>query len=54
MPEGDAPAIVYPGAVLADSEHPAAARALLDYLSGDAAAAVFVRWGFGVRSRVAR
>jgi len=52
--EGEAPAIVYPGAVLTDSEHPAAARALLDYLSGDAAAAAFARWGFGVRSRAAR
>jgi molybdate transport system substrate-binding protein len=54
VPEGEAPPIVYPGAVLADSEHPAAARALLDYLSGDAAAAIFARWGFGNRSRAAR
>lgn len=54
VPEGEAPPIVYPGAVLANSEHPAAARALLDYLSGDAAAAIFARWGFGNRSRAAR
>jgi len=51
VPEGEAPPIVYPGAVLADTAHPAAARALLDYLSGDAAAVIFARWGFGVRSR---
>ncbi len=40
--------IVYPAAVTAESPHPDAARAFLDYLQGDAARAVFEAQGFRV------
>lgn len=38
--------ITYPAAVLKDSAHPEAARALLAYLAGEEAGAVFARHGF--------
>lgn len=38
--------ITYPAAVVKDSDQPAAARALLDYLAGAEAGAVFARHGF--------
>jgi molybdate transport system substrate-binding protein len=42
----DAPAITYPAAVVRASAHPAEAQALLDYLAGPEAQAVFARHGF--------
>ena len=45
----DAPAIRYPAAVLRDAHDPAAARRFLKYLTGPAARAVFVRYGFEPR-----
>jgi molybdate transport system substrate-binding protein len=44
----DAPAIVYPAAVMTRAPHAAAARALLAWLQQPAARAVFERHGFGV------
>jgi molybdate transport system substrate-binding protein len=49
VPRAEAPAISYPFAVLAGSEHKAAARRLLDYLASPAALAVFRKYGFLVR-----
>jgi molybdate transport system substrate-binding protein len=48
VPAGEAPPVVYPAAVLAGSQRPAAARRLLDFLSGPAARAIFERRGFTV------
>lgn len=45
FPAGSHPRIVYPGAVLAGSEHPAAAE-LLRYLAAPARTPLFERWGF--------
>ncbi|SLN52503.1 Molybdate-binding periplasmic protein precursor [Roseivivax jejudonensis] len=45
-PESHDP-IVYPGAVIAGADSPEAAGALLDWLAGPAAQAVFARHGFG-------
>lgn len=42
--------VIYPAAVLADSAHPQAAQAFLDYLTGEAAAQVFRRVGFAMVS----
>jgi molybdate transport system substrate-binding protein len=44
----DAPAIVYPAAVMTRAPHAAAARAVLAWLQQSAARAVFERHGFGV------
>ena len=38
--------VIYPAAVLSTSAHPEAAQAFLDYLTGDAASAVFEGVGF--------
>ena len=38
--------VIYPAAVLKGSQHPAEAKAFLDYLTGDAADAVFTAVGF--------
>jgi molybdate transport system substrate-binding protein len=38
--------IIYPGAVIADSDNPDAATAVLDYLTGEEAIAIFKRYGF--------
>ena len=46
VPEGDAPWISYPLAVMAHSAHPNAARAAADFLAGPEARAVFERFGF--------
>lgn len=46
VPVEDGPAIVYPAVVLATAAHAEAARALLDFLAGDAAQTVFFRHGF--------
>lgn len=48
VPAGEAPPVVYPVAVLAGSERPAAARRLLEFLSGPEARALFERRGFTV------
>ena len=48
VPAEEAPPVVYPAAVLAGSERPAAARRLLDFLWGPAARALFERRGFRV------
>ena len=45
-PAGSHPPVVYPAAVLRRSAHPAAARAVLDFLAGASARAVFERDGF--------
>jgi molybdate transport system substrate-binding protein len=47
-PEGSHKAIVYPGAVIADSANADAAQAFLDYLSSPAAAAKFEAAGFTI------
>jgi molybdate transport system substrate-binding protein len=49
IPAAETPAIRYPVAVLAGSEHPEQARALLAFLRSPEAAAVFRRHGFVVR-----
>ena len=41
------PPVVYPGAVLAGRLNPAT-RALIDYLSGSEARAIWIRYGFGI------
>ncbi len=46
VPRDDAPAIVYPAAVLASGRNPLAARRLLDFLVGPVAVAIFERAGF--------
>jgi molybdate transport system substrate-binding protein len=46
VPLADGPRIVYPAAQMRAAPHPAAARALLTYLRGPAARAVFERYGF--------
>ena len=38
--------VIYPAAVLKNSQHPDEAQALLDYLTGDEAGAVFESVGF--------
>ncbi|MDD3764670.1 MAG: molybdate ABC transporter substrate-binding protein [Nevskiales bacterium] len=45
FPQDSHEAIVYPAALIDGSRHPQA-RALLDYLGGASAQAVFERWGF--------
>jgi molybdate transport system substrate-binding protein len=52
FPAASHPAIVYPGAVTASSRHPRAG-ALLGFLQGPQAGAVFRRYGFGVLARPA-
>lgn len=47
-PEGSCKPVVYPAAVMKNSAHPAEAQAFLDYLTSDAAAAVFESVGFSV------
>jgi len=47
FPEDTHPPIIYPVAVIAGSEHPAAAE-LVDFLGSAAAAAVFERFGFSL------
>ena len=46
VPDGEAPPIVYPAAVVAASKRPAAAKALLEFLGSPAARAIFDRFGF--------
>jgi len=38
--------VIYPAAVLRDSQHVVAAQAFLDFMIGDEAMAVFIAWGF--------
>jgi len=38
--------VIYPAAVLNDSQNPEAAQSFLDFMVGDEAMAVFVAWGF--------
>ncbi|MBS1875964.1 MAG: molybdate ABC transporter substrate-binding protein [Acidobacteria bacterium] len=45
-PEGSHQPVVYPAAVLRDSRNTAAARAFVQYLTGERARAVFARHGF--------
>lgn len=45
-PEGSCKPVVYPAAVLRDSQNPQAAKAFLDFLSTDEAKAVFEKYGF--------
>lgn len=47
-PEGSCKPVIYPAAVMKNSAHPAEAQAFLDYLTSDAAAAVFESVGFSV------
>lgn len=46
VPAAEGPRIVYPAAVVGSSKRAPAARKLLDFLAGDAARAVFARYGF--------
>lgn len=46
IPADPAHPIVYPAAIVADSRHPAAARAYLAWLAAPTAQAVFARYGF--------
>ncbi|MEA3210646.1 MAG: molybdate transport system substrate-binding protein [Chthoniobacter sp.] len=46
VPAASGPKIVYPGAVVAGARQPEAARKFLEYLAGDAARRVFLRFGF--------
>ena len=46
IPRDEGPKIVYPAAVLADSNQKAAAQRFLDYLQSEAARTVFRRFGF--------
>ncbi len=46
VPEGDAPKIRYPMAVLKESRQAPAARAFVDYLDSNAAGRVFAKYGF--------
>jgi molybdate transport system substrate-binding protein len=46
IPRNEGPKIVYPAAVLADSNQKAAAQKFLDYLRSEPARAVFRRFGF--------
>ncbi len=48
-PEGSHEEIVYPAAVIGSSASPEAAKAFLDYLSTDEAAAVFEEYGFTMK-----
>jgi len=48
FPQDTHPAIVYPGAVIADSKHKARAREWLAFLRSTEAAAVFKQYGFAV------
>jgi molybdate transport system substrate-binding protein len=45
------PPIVYPVAVIKDSKQPVAARAFVAYLSGEAAQAIFAKFGFGTPAK---
>lgn len=45
-PEGSHAPVIYPVAVIKDSAHPEEAKSLMDYLAGDAAKAVFEKYGF--------
>ncbi|MDR2360678.1 MAG: molybdate ABC transporter substrate-binding protein [Oscillospiraceae bacterium] len=47
-PEGSHKAVIYPAAVISDAPQPEAAQAFLDYLKTQAAADVFVKYGFTV------
>lgn len=47
-PEGSVEKIIYPAAVTAESKHTEEAKAFLDYLAGDSAAAVFKEYGFSI------
>ncbi len=49
-PEGSCTPIVYPAAVMKNSAHSAEAQAFLDYLTTDAAVAVFTSVGFSMAS----
>ena len=40
--------VIYPAAVLSDSQHPDAAQAFLEFLAGEKAMAMFAAWGFVV------
>jgi molybdate transport system substrate-binding protein len=45
-PENSHDPVIYPVAVIKDSKNPAAARAFLDFLSGEQASAIFQKYGF--------
>ena len=45
-PEGSHAPVIYPAAVVEDSQHAEAAQAFLDYLSSDTARALFIAAGF--------
>jgi molybdate transport system substrate-binding protein len=47
-PEGSTDKIIYPAAVIGTTEYPDQAKAFLDYLSTDRAAAIFEKYGFSV------
>jgi molybdate transport system substrate-binding protein len=46
-PEDSHSPVLYPGAVLKNSAHPAVAKTFLDFLAGDKARGVFENFGFG-------
>ncbi|MDD4716388.1 MAG: molybdate ABC transporter substrate-binding protein, partial [Oscillospiraceae bacterium] len=50
-PKGSVKDVVYPAAVVASSKHQAEAKAFLDFLSGDTAAAFFKNAGFTIYTK---